>query len=431
MKRIIAGILTLGLLGIAQPAHAAVTLDNFVPTARNIFNTPRAAGGTTAQQYGFGTFIERTLDSMAPGAVARMAVYDLNVPSTADAIIRSHKRGVNVRVIFDKLDRGEEQRVAKALGGNVKAGSYAIACENSCNSATESAMHNKMFTFSSTGSPQTARQITVIGSANLTTTNQYLNWNATQVLTDPTIYSGVAHFIDQMRYDRDDNSVYSTPGSADGRYRAYLWPAGTTSANPYLAALKSIKASQCRNVAGGYGNSSRRTVVRVEMFLWTATRKAEATELVRLHKAGCDVAVLYTNNQAALTMAQSVADILWNGGVPMYNTFRDFDRNGSFDLYTHGKSMIVNGTLYGKANKVVWNGSANWTGTALVHGNEVAVRTDHNPTYDAFKKRADQIQKLAVRDTRRPITTPPKTSAQRQSGESQPLGDDFENLDQL
>lgn len=413
---LIAGLVCAGLVFAAPPA-AEAGLGAFVPKPHNIFNTPAGAGGTTAQQYQLSTFVESTLDAMAPGSVARLAVYDLNVDSTADAIIRTARRGVVVRVILDGHNISPaERRVLTALGSDIHTNrTYAIACRQSCSSAAASAMHFKLFTFSSTGSPQTARQISVIGSSNLTGTNQWLNWNQTQVLTDPAIYGASANFFDRMRFDTDNNRVFTTKASADGRYRVYLWPSGTGTSDPYLAALKSISAAQCRGTATGYGNAAGRTVIRVNMFLWSHGRRPIATELVRLRRAGCDVAVLYVNNQAAMTMAQSVIDILWQGEVPLYNSRVDLDRNGSFDLYTHGKAMMVSGKVYGVNNKVVWNGSANWTYNAMVNGNEIAVRTDDNATYDAFKRNFDRMQSWATRDTRLPVTEARPSTSQRRA----------------
>lgn len=397
---IIPGSLALVLATTLVPPTAHAALGTFVPKTSTIFNKPRAAGGTQAQQYIFSDTIIKTLDAMAPGSVARLATFDLNLPQVHAALVRTQKRGVVVRVILDgRFVNDLERDLIKRFGTNVAANrSYAIACRQSCGSARTSVMHNKIFTASSTGSPKTATKITMIGSANMTESNQYLNWNQSQILTDPGIYDGVARFFDQMRFDR--GTRFTRVKGTSSKYVVYLWPS-STAANPFITALKNTK---CRGASAGYGTKTGRTIIRTNMFTWTGGRKAEAELLVAKRKQGCDVAVLYVNNPAAFTMAQSVIDILWRGGVPIYNSRRDFDRNGSSDLYTHGKGMLISGVLWGKSNKVVWNGSANWTYTALTDGNEVTLRTDDNATYDAFAANWDQMRRLAVRDTNRPIT---------------------------
>jgi phosphatidylserine/phosphatidylglycerophosphate/cardiolipin synthase-like enzyme len=430
-RRLIATLLASVLLFTTAPlAQAAAPIDNYVPRAGLLFNVPKNAGGTEAEQKKLSRFLIRTLDSMNSGAVFRGASYDWNVPEVADAVIRADQRGVHVRLIFDRGAHIQEQRLMAALGGDIAANqSFAIACQMSCNSAATSAMHNKFFTISSTGYPATARRISLIGSANVTLTNESLNWNETQVLADSALYLGLTRFFDRMRFDRSDEDVFTTVIGTNPRYVAYLWPAGTRAAasNVFLKTLRSMPSSRCRNVPAEYGNGRGRGLVSVPIFFHTYARAAEARELARLHKAGCDVRYLYVRRPRVENTAQPVLDILWDARVPMWNTWRDFDGDGRADLYTHGKAMIVSGYAHGKYVSLSYNGSANWTRSALTSGNEVTLRINGDATFEAYLARHNQIRDLSVRETSRPVNPDPGMSTQRHAVD-EPEYDDLGRL---
>jgi hypothetical protein len=403
-RRALAATLTAGAL-IAVTAHPAQaqSVSTFVPKAGYLFNKPRAAGGTEAQQMMFTDTVVKTLDAMPAGSVARIATFDINEPTVYKAILRTYRRGVTVRVIFDGTDvNPAEADLTYQLGHDVKANrSYAIACQQSCGSDKTSVMHNKIFTASSTGSPRTAAKITMLGSANMTKTNGYLNWNQSQILTDPKIYAGVAGYFDRMRFDKP--IPFTTVRGTSSRNLVYMWPS-SSSANPTLKMLRSTRCT------GG-------TKIRVAMFLWVASRVEEARLLAAKKKAGCDVAVLYVNNPWARTMAQPVVDVLWAGKVPMYNSYRDLNGDGSYDLYLHSKEVLVSGMIAGRRTQTVYSGSANWTANALQNGNETLLVDNSAQAFAAYEANWNMMRALAVRDVRRPIVTPPKpvTTQRRQA----------------
>ena len=67
-------------------------------------------------------------------------------------------------------------------------------------------------------------------------------------------------------------------------------------------------------------------------------------------------------------------------GVQVRTASYDRNDNGTVDMYTHEKYMILSGNLGGKAGWHVWTGSQNWSDIAL-NGDEV---TMHIPRRGAF-----------------------------------------------
>lgn len=413
-SRILGGIaaIALGATLVPAPAQAAA----WSPKPANLFNVPQGINGTKVEQDRFRAYVEATLDGMPRGSVARLAALDINLDSTVDALLRAHRRGVIVRVIVDGGQYAQEHRLIQALGSDVKANrSYAVACTGSCNSAGVSVMHTKMFTASSYGSPATARKVWVIGSSNFTTTNHYLNYNESQADDDPEIYAGLIRAFDAMRFE-PNRAAFSTFASKDGKYRVYMWP-GPKSTDVHLTALKAVKC----------GPASKRTVVRMTMFYWTAARSDIARQLVKLRSQGCDVGVQVGFSASAPDLiAQEVLDILWKGKVPTWNTRKDLSGDGKPDIYAHSKFFIVDGIIWNKRNRVVWNGSANLSGSAVTRGNELLMRTDDDYTYKVFNGRWEQIKRTSTRITSHPDASPSAKLAPSPNGRARAVPVDLE-----
>ena len=143
---------------VAVPA-AARTPDSYTPKPGALFNKPT---GTRAQQYRLFTHINRSINSSPRGSVIRIAVFSFSDLRTADNLIRAHRRGVDVKLVFDDHTVFDaERKLQRALGRNPRHRSFAILCEKSCRS-TGGEMHSKVYLFGragacDAGSPWSAR----------------------------------------------------------------------------------------------------------------------------------------------------------------------------------------------------------------------------------------------------------------------------------
>jgi len=77
-------------------------------------------------------------------------------------------------------------------------------------------------------------------------------------------------------------------------------------------------------------------------------------------------------------------------GVRVRTASYDRNDNGTVDMYTHEKYMILSGNLGGKAGWHVWTGSQNWSDIAL-NGDEVTMHIPRRGAYYEYRKNFDFI----------------------------------------
>ena len=111
--------------------------------------------------------------------------------------------------------------------------------------------------------------------------------------------------------------------------------------------------------AKGAGISGR-TSIRIAQDVFNDDRGAKiARRIKELHRRGCNIRLVYSQ------MVGPSRGIL--AGVPKNHLVADRDGDGAYDIYLHMKAMSISGN-YSKdrGTRIVFNGSANWSGIGLI-----------------------------------------------------------------
>jgi phosphatidylserine/phosphatidylglycerophosphate/cardiolipin synthase-like enzyme len=177
------------------------------------------------------------------------------------------------------------------------------------------------------------------------------------------------------------------------------------------AVLDRLRRIGCRAPAG-YGDSDRRTVVRINMYAWYGARGERlARAVAALPRAGCRVRVIGS------VISAQVVRILKGARIPVRAADWDFGRKLSTSgdkiifgprCYSHLKYLTVNGRWDGRGAKVVWTGSENWSAPAL-SSDEVTLQVHDTAVVQAYDRRFEAMwgspnatHRTGIQPTRRP-----------------------------
>jgi hypothetical protein len=129
-----------------------------------------------------------------------MAVFSFADMKTANNLIAAHRRGVNVKLVFNSHHVFDAQRKMRyVMGSNVRSRSFVIFCNRACRS-NGGEMHSKVFTFMESGQ---ATNISLVGSNNMTSTNAEKQWSDVQVIVgDTVIFNAIKKWHEQASVDR-------------------------------------------------------------------------------------------------------------------------------------------------------------------------------------------------------------------------------------
>ena len=333
---------------------AARAPDHYTPPAGARFNVPT---GSKEQQYRLFTHINRAVNSTPSGGTIRIAVYSFADGRTADNLIRAHRRGVRVRLVFDDHHVFDaERKLVRALGSNPGRRSFAILCHRSCRSSGGE-MHGKVYMFSKAGR---ASYVTMVGSNNMTSTNAEKQWSDLVTLRmHREIYAVFRRCFEQLKYDRavDDPRI----ARKSGRNLALILPQDTAKyGDPVLRALGPVN---CRPPA-----PAPRTRVLISAHAWYGPRgQAIARRVAELSDQGCVVRVFYGE-----AFGTEIRKTLVASGVALAtSTHRG--------IKTHQKLLIVRGGYGGNDQaQFVWTGSHNWSPWALKLDDVILRNANHD-----------------------------------------------------
>lgn len=318
------------------------------------FNDPT---GSHRQQYALVRRINDAVDQAEPGATLRLAAYSLAMPSTTEALVEAHRRGVHVRVVVDDHSAhwGSVRVLRDELGGSTDQDSFVQVCRMSCRGGRGN-QHAKFLTVSSS---ERGEGLVLVGSVNLTGYNATRQWNDLYTVADPAVHDQLAEAFDLMAADRPQGrlSLPTTPGGFATDLSPY--PGVSARKDPLVHRLRTVRCTGTAVTAGRHG----RTVVRILMHAWNGSRGvALAHRVVRLERRGCDVKVLY-----GVGMGRQVKRILQRGHVPARDSLHDRRR-------VHQKVMVLSGRIGGRTDAhYVWTGSHNWSDRSL-RNDEVTLR---------------------------------------------------------
>ncbi len=390
------------------PQAVAATTDTYSVAPGLIFNNPT---GPKTRHRRIINKVEEVINHAPPGSRIRMAQYLFDLDSTADALAAAYARGVIVQLLIDDYPISPQtQRMRQLLGTNKNAPSYVRRCVNGCMSSSTSVMHAKFFLFSQSGVTQ---NISMVSSANPYTGNSSVSWNNMHILVgDLKLYNSLDQYFTDMLPDRDQPNYYRTTTS--GQNKLYFFPRQAAKGSADVPMLDVLNHVRCRGVGEGYGKDGR-TVVRIEQWGWSAARLDIARRVWALHDQGCKVSIIANKFNTSPKVFQVLLKRSYRyGQITFYNAAIDTNGNGKRDKYMHHKVLMVNGRWFGQNKKVVYTGSANFTGTATLANNELIMRVIDDKTYDAYYGNFNYIRNNW---TKRVTVAPPipRTTVSRQA----------------
>lgn len=390
-------LLLSAVLALALPVPGPATAAKVVPQVSTptfkikpglTFNDPT---GNKAARMRIVREVERAIDHAPKGSTIRIANYLFDLKSPAKKLILAHRRGVHIQMIIDDAPLSKQtKRVRKAIGTNKSKPSFVTRCKNSCMSSQPGVMHAKFYLFSQSGS---STWVSMISSANLYTGNSNTSWNNQHTIVgDKVIYASLTKYFNDMTKDKDRPNYFRTTTS--GVHTLFFYPQVAGANSSKIVPLAALRAVKCKGAGKGYGDADGRTIVRVEQWGWSVKRLDIAQQLVKLKGQGCNVQVILNNFKTGTVIRRALLKNTKYGKVKVYNAGIDTNHNGKHDKYMHHKAIMINGVWRGDTtSKLVYTGSANFTGLATLTNNEIIMRVMSNATYNAYAANFIYIRK--------------------------------------
>ncbi len=343
------------------------------PDKTVVFTVPNAQGTPDLT-------IERALLTLiahaAPGSTIRIAMYTFTRTSISNALLAAHRRGVDVRLVLDRVAVGEDPH--RDLAAALPAGAVTVChpddAEGSCIGTNIN--HNKLALFSAL--QDGTRDIVAQSSANFTTAQTKMHNNLVVIRGDHALFTAYSdYWNDLQRQMRDPDYYHSEAGSTGAR--AYFFP--RSDGDTILGVLTSTDCT-----AGAH--------LRLAIPYWTSARLEIATRLGEMFRAGCEVEVVAGNDDG--NPAPEVAAAFSAAGVPV-----TLYAVGPAGQGVHSKYLLIEGRYFERDDQhLVWTGSHNFSGPSLTSNDEVLLKVDDRALYDAFVADWTRIREMAAASTR-------------------------------
>jgi hypothetical protein len=256
-------------------------------------------------------------------------------------------------------------------------------------SSTSSVMHSKLYLFSKAGR---SNWVSIVASANPYTGNTFKSWNNSHTIVgDTRIYNSLNQYFVDLTRDKDNLNYYRTTTS--GKYKLYYFPRKAVRNKVTVVPLDVMNHVTCSDPGKGYGKDGK-TEIKVAMWGWSAARLDVARQLWALHNRGCKVTVILnsgrTNPKVISTLVKRSSK---RGVMPVYDVWRDKNKNGIGEFYMHHKMYQINGKWFGNSStKVVYTGSQNFTGPGQLANDDIILRIKDNATYNAYSGEMTSIK---------------------------------------
>lgn len=340
--------------------------DSFTPSDGALtWNNPL---GSNAAKRAISDRIVRAINSTPTCSTIQIGTWNFRSQEAADALMAAVGRGVTVRLFMASGNDGAKNTdtynpvwkglVSDLEKSNVEPGAprnWARLCYRACRYGAGAA-HSKYYMFSRVGN---ATNVVMYGSHNVTAAAVVGQWNDLYTVDRDAIYDKLDYVFRQSMPERNLSSPFESATSGDLKMNVYPFIRNGRAAagDPMMAAMNKVKCTS----AGSVGISGR-TAIRVNVSAMLGQRGQDlAAKLVRLRKAGCNIKVLVTN------VGYHAMKAMQRGGVPLRQLTKYNSRTRKYVMYTHMKVMAISGNYGGQSNQqIAFNGSANWTGQALV-----------------------------------------------------------------
>jgi phosphatidylserine/phosphatidylglycerophosphate/cardiolipin synthase-like enzyme len=337
----------------------------YTPRPGVIFNWPI---GTRAEKLRIITHMNRTIRSTPRGAEIKIAQYSFDRPEITESLLEAYRRGVSVQMLLnDNWTTRETLRLQRVIGKDRAKRSFVYICHGPCRGRGGN-LHSKFFLFSRAGA---ARNVVMVGSANMTDNSALIQWNDMFTVRSRGMYDLYSRVFAEMVPDRPVSTPYikATVGDLENEFYPIYQP--TRAKDPVLQRLNAVR---CRGATGGTGAGGR-TVIKIAMFGWAGTRGDYlADKVASLRRNGCNIRVIVSRSGGHVVRTLKAA------GIPVKSASLDRNHNGSIDLYTHTKYMLLSGRYRGGSSWNVWTGSANWAARSF-NNDEATVRIPRRSTY--------------------------------------------------
>ncbi len=373
LKKLIVATLATTMIVTAMAGPAAA----YKPEDGAIFNNP---WGTFPAKNRLLDKLAATIDSARPGSTVRIAAYSNDRKDITDALIAAHRRGVRVQVLLNgNWTSRQTVRMQRVLGKKVGKKSFVHICHRSCRGTTGN-LHSKFFLFTDIG---TARHVVMFGSVNLTGYGAKTQWNDLFTTTGRRhLHHVLKGVFNQMKRDRPVKRPYLNRPAGDFDITVYPRFKNTRDNDPVMKRLRRVR---CKNAPGATGINGR-TMLRINMYGWNGRRGVYlAKKVADLSRHGCDIKVLESD------AGGRVVQILARNGVLIKSPDADRNNNGSIDMFTHAKYLIVGGR-YGRKSSGwhVWTGSQNWSDRSL-NGDELTVHIPRRGVFWDYRQNFEKI----------------------------------------
>lgn len=295
----------------------------------------------------------RAVRNTAKGEYIRTAVWNYDDRATTNALIDAHRRGVHVQIVVANTVRnGNWNRTVAALNANRRDRSFAVRCRGGCRGA--SIMHSKFVLFSRV---HKARNISMVGSFNLTRPAGFRQWNDLVTTRDRDFYRSVLGIFRELAADRRVPRLFREIDL--GRQKVTVWP--SIGRNTIRDELERVR---CRIPVGDRVDGRRRTKVRIAIAGWFDAYGTDiAKQVRRLWGRGCDVRIITT--LAGRGINRTLRSKKGRGPVPIRRVTIDNNLDGIPERYLHMKAIAISGVFDGDTTaNVLITGSPNWSARA-------------------------------------------------------------------
>ncbi|MFF8594200.1 phosphatidylserine/phosphatidylglycerophosphate/cardiolipin synthase family protein [Streptomyces sp. NPDC015220] len=370
MTALLATSLLLPTTGVSSAADAPIVTGA-------VFNDPK---GTTAERNAVKDHIIEAIDDTQSGRLIRASMYALKDQDYADALIRAHQRGVDVRVVLDQAyaDSAAVQSLKTELGTSTSATSWVHVCgaAGACvaSGGTNPINHNKFFTFSRIGDAGVAEDVVIQASANQTSVNVDKYWNnAYTVVGNTDLYTAYVDYFNDLAAERRTNDYYRSEKFGTEKY--YFFPQST--GDVVVDVLGNVSCTGNTTV----GTSTHKSIVRVAAY--ALHRDAVAQALVSLAAQGCSVQVVYANSNDEATL---------KGHANL--SLKKLNSDG---YLVHSKYFTIEGNYAGHPDtKWTFTGSHNLDVSSLRDNDEALLRLEGAAPHDAYARNFDLLRSYAT-----------------------------------
>jgi phosphatidylserine/phosphatidylglycerophosphate/cardiolipin synthase-like enzyme len=367
----VSAVLTFSGGSVANSAPAA---EEAASGMEAIFNNPPENGD---RDHSIETRLVQLVNGAPAGSEIHFSVYSWTRPAVAEALKAAQARGVEVRIAIDGGADDDPANTAMPIlksAGLTRLVFCGAGDSTGCiahDGSPHSINHDKLWMFSET---EGKKDVVVIGSHNLTTSQGNLFNNALLTYGDPDLYGFYLGHVQKMLAQKKDNGYFDDGGyhkSPDSGVTSYLSPRADSNGGDSEEFATDTWAQLLKWITK-YEAGCSLDVVQANI---ADSRTPVVTELARIAKLGCRVRIVYDAMEpAALTALKGKANV----------TLKHFDTgvNGR-KISVHSKYMLYTGHYNETAHRsIVFTGSHNVSGAALRDNDEILIKVE-NPAISA------------------------------------------------